>query len=69
MKRENFGEMFLLAAVVIFIAAGRNLWSSIILMLASLYVLCDVISSIWKEIHRHADRKTKQSDDSESEIP
>ncbi len=67
MKRENFGEVFLLAAVVIFIAAGRNLWSSIILMLASLYVLCDVISSIWKEIH-HADRKTKQSDDSNSKI-
>lgn len=48
MKRLRFSELFLLAAVIIF-AASRNIYTSIILMLASVYMLIDVIPKLWRE--------------------
>lgn len=48
MKRVRFSELFLFVAVVIFIASGRNVYSCVILMLASLYLLIDVVPKIWR---------------------
>ena len=50
MKSEKFGMWFLLVAVVLFIASGRNMVSSIILILAALYVICEVIPKLWRWI-------------------
>lgn len=55
MKRKKFGTLFLVAAVILFIALEKNVVSSVILMLASLYMLCEVIPQIWrfiKDAHR-----------------
>ena len=48
MKRVRFSELFLFAAIVIFIAAGRNVYSSILLMLASVYMIIDVLPRLWR---------------------
>lgn len=48
MKRVRFSELFLFAAIVIFIAAGRNIYSSILLMLASAYMIIDVLPKLWR---------------------
>lgn len=50
MKRKRFNALFLLAAIIIFIALRRNIPSSIILMLASVNMLVDVIPELWKEV-------------------
>ena len=50
MKRYSFGTLFLIVAVVLFIALEKNVVSSIILMLASLYLICEVIPQIWRLI-------------------
>lgn len=48
MKRLRFSDLFLLAAVIIF-AASRNIYTSIILMFASVYMLIDVVPKFWRE--------------------
>lgn len=48
MKSMNFAKIFLLAAVVIYLASGRGIFGSIILILASLFYLVELISKIWK---------------------
>lgn len=39
----KFRHLFLIVAYIIFIGAGRDVYSSIILMLAGLYELVDVL--------------------------
>lgn len=53
MKRLRFSELFLLAAAVIFMVS-RNIYTSIILMLASVYMMIDVIPKLWKEWRKDA---------------
>ena len=48
MKRFRFSELFWISAVIIFIAAGRDIYSSIIMTLASVYLAVDVISELWR---------------------
>lgn len=48
MKRVRFSELFLLAAVVIFVASGKSIYSSILLMLASVYLFVDVVTKLWR---------------------
>ncbi|MCM1172093.1 MAG: hypothetical protein NC393_08185 [Clostridium sp.] len=49
MKRISFGTIFLTAAIIIFLARSRDIASSIILMLASLYQIIDIIKE-WKVV-------------------
>ena len=55
MKRVRFSELFLLAAVVIFIASGRNMYSSVLLMFAAVYMMVDLGVRLWRR-WRDADR-------------
>ena len=55
MKRLKFGDYFLLAAVIMWIAAERNAYSSILLILASAFEIVTVVPQLWKE-WKHADR-------------
>lgn len=48
MKRVRFSELFLFVAVLVFIASGRNIYSSVFLMLASAYMLIDVVPKLWR---------------------
>lgn len=48
MKRLRFSELFLLAAVVIF-TVSRNIYTSIILMTASVNMMIDVAPKLWRE--------------------
>lgn len=48
MKRVRFSELFLFVALLIFVASGRNMYSSVFLMLASAYMLIDVVPKIWR---------------------
>lgn len=52
MKRIKFREIFLLFAVVSFIASDRNIYSTILLILASVYLLIDVVPKLWKELKK-----------------
>lgn len=56
MEREKFSKLFLFVAFLIFIGTNRNIYSSIILILASLFMLVDTIIELWKEIKKHASR-------------
>ena len=55
MKRLKFSDYFLLAAVIMWIAAERNAYSSILLILASAFEIVTVVPQLWKE-WKHADR-------------
>ena len=46
MKRLRFSELFWTAAVIIFIAMDRDIYSSMILTLASAYLAVDVLARI-----------------------
>lgn len=46
MKKIKFSELFLVSAWIIFIASGKSMASSIVLMLAGLYELCGVIPKL-----------------------
>lgn len=48
--------MFLFASFIIFIATSRNVYTSILLMLASAYSLVDLIPQLWKEIKKYVKR-------------
>lgn len=63
MKRIKFETVFLAAAVVIFIASKRSALSSILLMLASAYMIFDVIFKYAKE-RNDAKRKSDETDNS-----
>ena len=63
MKRIKFETVFLAAAVVIFIAAKRSALSSILLMLASAYMIFDVVFEYAKE-RNNAKRKSDETDNS-----
>jgi hypothetical protein len=56
MKRENFSVIFLTVAIIIFIGRNQDIYSSIILILASVFLLLDVIPKLWKEIKKNAKR-------------
>lgn len=45
-KNEKFEWMFLLSAIVIWLGVGKTAWSCILLMLASAYMLCNVIAEL-----------------------
>lgn len=47
----------MLAAVVIWLAAGKDVFSSILLMLASAFEIVSIVPRMWKE-WKHAGRKT-----------
>ena len=49
MKRTTFGRLFLIMAVINFVASGRSKYASMFLVLASLYMLADVLPRLWKE--------------------
>ncbi len=49
MKRVKFRELFLLFAVVSFVASDRDIYSTILLILSSVYLLMDVVPKLWKE--------------------
>ena len=49
MKRIKFSDLFLLAAVIIFFASQKNIWSSVLLLLASLYEIYSVIIKLKEE--------------------
>lgn len=51
MKKLSFSNTFLIAAWIIFIGS-RNVTTSILLLVASLYSLVDVIPKIRKELKR-----------------
>ena len=63
MKRIKFETVFLAAAVVIFIASKRSALSSILLMLASAYMIFDVLFKYAKE-RNDAKRKSDETDNS-----
>ena len=63
MKRIKFETVFLAAAVVIFIASKRSALSSILLMLASAYMIFDVVFKYAKE-RNDAKRKSDETDNS-----
>ena len=44
MKRIRFSELFLFAAIVIFFGSGKNIYSSVLLMLASAYMTQKLLS-------------------------
>ncbi len=48
MTNLNFHEMFLFAAIVIFIASDQDIYSSILLMCASAYMIVDLVPKLWK---------------------
>ncbi len=49
MKRLRFSELFLLASLVIYIASEKGIFTSILLMLASVYMIIDAIQKYRKE--------------------
>ncbi len=63
MKINKFNEVFLLVAIIIFVGAKGNVWSSILLILAAIWMMIDVIPKLWKEL-RNAKRGTKRTDKS-----
>jgi hypothetical protein len=48
MKSTKFNVLFVIAAWIIFIASGRNIYASVILMCAGAYMLVDVIGRLMK---------------------
>lgn len=48
MASKRFSNLFLLAAFVIFLGSGRNVPSSILLILASIYKIIDAVSDYRK---------------------
>ena len=52
MKRVKFRELFLLFAVVSFVVSDRDIYSTILLILSSVYLLMDVVPKLWKEWKR-----------------
>ena len=52
MKREKFSEIFLIVAIIIFVGRKHDIYSSVMLILASIFMLIDVIPKLWKEIKR-----------------
>lgn len=63
MKRIKFETIFLAATVVIFIASKRSTISSVLLMLASAYMIFDVVFKYAKE-RNDAKRKSDETDNS-----
>jgi hypothetical protein len=58
MKRIRFSELFLFVTIVIFFGSGKNIYSSVLLMLASVYMMIDVASELKKRRDDNADRKS-----------
>lgn len=58
MKRIRFSELFLFATIVIFFGSGKNIYSSVLLMLASVYMMIDVASELKKRRDNDAGRKS-----------
>ena len=48
MTNLNFREIFSFAAIVIFIASDQDIYSSILLMCASAYMIVDLVPKLWK---------------------
>ena len=48
MKRVKFSELFLFVSVVIFVVRDRDIYSSALLILASIYMLTEVVPKLWK---------------------
>lgn len=46
MKRVRFSELFLLAAIIIFVASERNIYSSVLLVFASVYMIVDIVAKL-----------------------
>ena len=68
MKRIRFSELFLFATIVIFFGSGKNIYSSVLLMLASVYMMIDVASELKKRRDDNADRKSKATDGCYKEV-
>lgn len=49
MKRLRFSELFLLTSLVIYIASEKGIFTSALLMLASVYMIIDAIQKYRKE--------------------
>ena len=58
MKRIRFSELFLFVAIVIFFGSGKNIYGSIILMLASVYMMVDVTSRLKKRRDKDVNRRS-----------
>lgn len=58
MKRIRFSEVFLVAAIIIYAAARRNAYASVILIMASIYMLVDVAYKIRKEWKNNGKKKS-----------
>jgi hypothetical protein len=58
MKNKKFADLFLLVAWIIFFGSGRNLWGSLLLMIAGIYMLVEVIPDIVKRREDNAERKS-----------
>lgn len=58
MKRIRFSELFLFAAIVIFFGSGKNIYSSVLLMLASAYMMIDIASELKKRREDNASRES-----------
>lgn len=56
MKNYKFSVLFVFCSWVIFIAAEKNITSSVLLMLSGLYALCNVISELRKRLMNNAKR-------------
>lgn len=59
MKRLRFSELFLLASVVIYIASEKGIFTSILLMLASVYMIIDTIRKYRKEKKKKCQQETQ----------
>ena len=51
MKRIKFNNLFLITALIIFVA-HRNIYTSVLLMLASINMLIDVIPKLRKQLKK-----------------
>ena len=58
MKRIRFSEVFLVAAIIIYAASRHNAYSSVILIMASIYMLVDVAYKIRKEWKNNGKKKS-----------
>lgn len=48
MENLNFRELFLFSAIVIFIASHQDIYSSILLICASAYMIVDLVPKLWE---------------------
>ena len=63
MKSTKFNVLFVIAAWIIFIASGRNIYASVILMCAGAYMLVDVIGRLMKRKRWIMEEKKKRPQD------